>query len=248
MNPDAVRDSLGRNLTFGMLDALGKSIVTGHFAGKAFPSEAELTKQHGVSRSVTREAMKMLAAKGLVSARPRQGTRIEPSTSWNLFDADVLRWLLERKFSLELLRHFTVLRAAIEPAAAALSARAASPDAIEQIEEGFARMVAAESGDDNALQADIAFHIAILESSGNPFFIQFRDVVATALHTSIHFTNRIRGHTANLDEHEAVLKAIKARDPERARDAMQQLVGNVMTLIDEAAEPDDAAEARLAAG
>jgi len=244
LNPEEVRGSLGRNLTFGMLDALGKSIVTGHFQGKSFPTEAQLTKQHGVSRSVTREAMKMLAAKGLVSARPRQGTHIRPSTSWNLFDADVLRWLLERKFSLELLHQFTVLRAAIEPAAAALSALAAGPDGIERIEEGYARMVAAEAGDDNALEADIAFHIAILESSGNPFFVQFRDVVETALRTSIHFTNRSMGHTAVLSEHEDVLKAIKARDAVGARAAMHHLVSNVITLIEDNVAREGEAKAK----
>src|SRR5882757_6139558 len=103
-DPSDVRIGLGRNLTHGMLDHLGKMIVTGRYDGIAFPTEAELSKQHGVSRSVTREAVKMLTAKGLLSARPRQGTIIEPATSWNLFDADVLRWLLDRKFSVDLLR------------------------------------------------------------------------------------------------------------------------------------------------
>src|SRR3546814_1451186 len=85
---------------------LGRAIVTGQFDDEAFPTEAELTKRHGVSRSVTREAVKMLTAKGLLSARPRQGTVIQPTSSWNLFDTDVLRWLLERQFSIELLKQF----------------------------------------------------------------------------------------------------------------------------------------------
>ena len=102
--PSEVRTSLGRNLTYGMLDHLGKMIVTGGYDERPFPTEAELSIQHSVSRSVTREAVKMLTAKGLLSARPRQGTIVQPSSSWNLFDADILRWLLERKFSLDLLR------------------------------------------------------------------------------------------------------------------------------------------------
>src|ERR1044072_2921484 len=121
-DPAEVRTQLGRNLTHGMLDALGRSIVIGNYDKRAFPTEAELARQHGVSRSVTREAVKMLTAKGLLSARPRQGTIIQPSSSWNLFDTDVLRWLLERKFSLELLRQFSGLRIAIEPEAAAPAA------------------------------------------------------------------------------------------------------------------------------
>lgn len=70
--------ALGRNLTYGLLDALGRAIVTGRYDSAPFPTEAELAKQHGVSRSVTREAVKMLTAKGLLSARPRQGTIVEP--------------------------------------------------------------------------------------------------------------------------------------------------------------------------
>jgi DNA-binding FadR family transcriptional regulator len=212
-DPSDVRIGLGRNLTHGMLDHLGKMIVTGRYDGIAFPTEAELSKQHGVSRSVTREAVKMLTAKGLLSARPRQGTIIEPASSWNLFDADVLRWLLDRKFSIELLRHFNQLRVAIEPAAAELAAANADDFGLQLINAGYARMVAAEAGDDDTLEADIAFHLSILRASGNPFFDQFRDVVATALRTSIRFTNRIQGRTADLAAHEAVKLAIEARDP-----------------------------------
>jgi DNA-binding FadR family transcriptional regulator len=230
-DPSDVRIALGRNLTHGMLDHLGKMIVTGRYDGIAFPTEAELSKQHGVSRSVTREAVKMLTAKGLLSARPRQGTIIEPATSWNLFDADVLRWLLDRKFSIELLRHFNQLRIAIEPAAAALAATNADAFGLQLINAGYARMVAAEAGDDDTLEADIAFHLSILRASANPFFDQFRDVVATALRTSIRFTNRIRGRTADLAAHEAVKLAIEARDPVAARTAMAQIIDDVMELI-----------------
>src|SRR5690606_29838036 len=152
------RPPLGRNLTYGMLDRLGRDIVTGRYRDQPFPTEAELAKQHGVSRSVTREAVKMLTAKGLVSARPRQGTTVQPASSWNLFDTDVLRWLLERQFSLELLRHFTQLRVAIEPEAAALAARFGDAEDFRSIAAGLTRMEAADRGEDDALDADIAFH------------------------------------------------------------------------------------------
>jgi DNA-binding FadR family transcriptional regulator len=230
-------DAAGRNLTFGMLDALGQAIVTGAYDGRRFPTEAELADEHRVSRSVTREAVKMLTAKGLLTARPRKGTTVQPPSSWNLFDADVLRWLLEREFSLELLRQFSELRIAIEPEAAALAARKADPEAIAAIEAGYARMEAAESGADDALESDIAFHIAILEACGNPFYRQFRDVVETALRTSIRFTNRFKGRTASLPAHFAVLAAIRAKDAEGARAAMAAIIGEVMVLFAEAGGP-----------
>src|SRR5690349_19798951 len=115
-NPSQPRRSPEPNLTYGLLDQIGKTIVTGGYNRRPFPTEAELSNQHAVSRSVTREAVKMLTAKGLLKARPRAGTVVQPEASWNLFDADVLRWLLGRKFSLTLLRQFGELRLALEPA------------------------------------------------------------------------------------------------------------------------------------
>lgn len=223
-----------RNLTYRLLDALGKAIVTGRYDDAPFPTEAELAQQHAVSRSVTREAVKMLTAKGLLTARPRRGTTVQPASNWNLFDPDVLRWLLERKFSLNLLRQFTELRAAVEPAAAALAAQSADAAAIGEIEASFQRMEQAEAGKDDPLASDIAFHLAILRASANPFYIQFQDVVATALMTSIRFTNRFIGRTASLPQHEAVLASIKRGDLAGAQAAMAELIDDVMRLIADA--------------
>lgn len=230
---------LGRNLTYGMLDAIGRAIVVGDYEGEIFPTEAELAKQHGVSRSVTREAVKMLTAKGLLSARPRQGTIVQPTTSWNLFDTDVLRWLLERQFSIDLLRQFNELRVAIEPEAAALAARVATAEDIERVNAGLKRMEKAERGEDDALESDIAFHVAVLRASRNPFYAQFRDVVSTALRTSIRFTNRVKGRTANVGDHAAVRDAIASGNPDKARKAMRALISDVLELID-TATPDGA--------
>lgn len=231
-DPSEVRINLGRNLTHGMLDALGRAIVTGGYESRNFPTEAELARQHGVSRSVTRESVKMLTAKGLLSARPRQGTIVQPTTSWNLFDTDVLRWLLERKFSLQLLRHFNQLRVSIEPEAAALAATFADDNDRRSIDAGLARMAQAELGLDDTLDSDIAFHVAVLRASKNPFYAQFQDVVATALRTSIRFTNRIKGRTANVADHAAVRDAIARRDADGARLAMRGIIGDVLELID----------------
>lgn len=220
-----------RNLTFGMLDQLGRAIVTGRYDNARFPTEDELTAGHAVSRTVTREAVKMLTAKGLLKAKPRAGTTVQPPSNWSFFDPDVLRWLLERKFSLDLLRHFNELRTAIEPQAAALAAKAEPGVLHAAIEAGLQRMEAAERGEDDTLEADIAFHVAVLEASANPFFLQFRDTVATALRTSIRFTNRFKGRTADVAAHRAVFTAIQARNPTAARAAMAAIIGEVMDFI-----------------
>ncbi|MGH8237650.1 MAG: FadR/GntR family transcriptional regulator [Steroidobacteraceae bacterium] len=239
-----MRTQLGRNLTHGLLDVLGRSIVIGSYDDRSFPTEAELAKQHGVSRSVTREAVKMLTAKGLLSARPRQGTIIQPGTSWNLFDTDVLRWLLERKFSVDLLRNFNQLRVAIEPEAAALAAAFADADDRKAISAGLARMEAAENGLDNTLDADIAFHVAVLKASRNPFYAQFQDVVTTALRSSIQFTNRIKGRSASVADHAAVKAAILRRHPESARVAMRKIISDVLKLIEDARQGKGLVKAR----
>jgi len=225
-----------RNLTFGMLEQLGRAIVTGRYDNERFPTEDELTAHYAVSRTVTREAVKMLTAKGLLRAKPRAGTKLQPRPDWSFFDPDVLRWLLERKFSLDLLRHFNELRTAIEPQAAALAARAGPGPTHDAIEAGLQRMEAAENGEDDVLEADIAFHIAVLEASANPFFLQFRDMVATALQTSIRFTNRFKGHSADVAAHRAVFTAIQAGDAQGARAAMAAIIGEVMDFIQSADE------------
>lgn len=228
----SVQHAFGRNLTYGLHETLGRAIVVGDYADKPFPNEADIVREHGVSRSVTREAVKMLAAKGLLGARPKQGTFVLPEESWNLLDPDVLRWLLEREASIDLLRHFNELRVGVEPEAAALAACGASEAQQAAISAGLARMVAAERGEDDPLDSDIAFHVAVLRASNNPFFLQFREMVSTALRTSIRFTNRIKGRTANIADHEAVAEAIATGDAAAARAAMHRLIQDVLTLID----------------
>ena len=102
-------------------------------------------------------------------------------------------------------------------------------------------MRAAEQGRDETLDADIAFHVAVLRASENPFYIQFRDVVATALRTSIRFTNRIAGRSASIADHAAVYEAIVAGDADRARLAMAKLIDDVLVLIEGVGEEAAAA-------
>src|SRR5210317_1019050 len=108
------------SLTQEIVHKLGVDIVTGKYSGiNAFPIESEICDKYGASRSIVREAIKVLNAKGLLIARPRRGTSVRPENEWNLLDPDVLYWMLNRRFSLSLLKHFTRARLAIEPAAAA---------------------------------------------------------------------------------------------------------------------------------
>ncbi|MDP1631697.1 MAG: FCD domain-containing protein [Caulobacter sp.] len=223
----------GQNLTTSIVQDLGIAIVTGRYsATNPFPVEGDLCVQYDASRSVVREAVKMLTAKGLLKARPRQGTWVQREEDWNLLDPDVLRWTLERKFSLRLLIEFTQVRLAVEPAAAALAAHKAGPAEREAISVAIGRMIAAERGQDDPLTSDIAFHSAILQASGNPFFAQLRELIGTALRFSIRRTNFYKGvRLASVEDHKTVSDAILAGDAPLAEASMRVLMQEALDLM-----------------
>ncbi len=224
-------------LTHELVERIGGQIVRGDVAaGGSLPIEAELAKQHDTSRTVIREAIKMLTAKGLVGSRPRRGTYVEPESRWNILDPDVLRWILQRRFSFALMREFLVAREGIEPKAAAVAAVRQDHDAIAQIAARLDDMREADEGRMDSLESDIAFHIAILHASGNRFFIQFSHVIETALRFSIRLTNSLKGvRMASVEDHERIYLAVKRGDADAAEQAAQDLLTEAIRLLDERA-------------
>lgn len=223
------------NLSHRMTHELGKSIVCGEFnQNDSLPTEAELCERFGVSRTAVREAVKMLSAKGLISSKPRQGIRVMPQEDWNIFDSDLLRWSLEGNPSMRVLREFLQMRIAIEPEAAALGAQFARPESIQAVGDALERMRNAEEDTDEALQADIDFHISILYTSENRFYIRMRDFIRTALSVSIRHTNVIKGNPdAVIEDHAKVFKAIESRDPIAAKSAMLALIEEALGFIEQ---------------
>jgi DNA-binding FadR family transcriptional regulator len=223
----------GSNLTFRIMEDLGIAIVTEYYSEtNPFPIEASLCEKYGVSRSVLREAVKMLTAKGLLGARPRHGTWIQPENNWNFFDPDVLRWLLERKLSYGLLIEFTQMRMAVEPFAAGLAAQFAGRAEIAAMTQALNRMSAAERGDDDPLASDIAFHVAIMKASGNRFYEQLCDMIDTALRISIRMTNHLKGVSqASVGDHKKVADAIILGDADSATEAMHVMMQEALDLI-----------------
>lgn len=209
----------------GMVSVLGAAIVRGEIApGTVLPPEPELETRYGVSRSVVREAMKTLAAKGLVSVRPRHGTHVRPLADWSLLDRDVLAWMrtgdgLDR----DLLIALEEARAIIEPAAAALAAQRATPEDCSRIDAAYTAMEAGRDDAQAAIAADKAFHLAILEATHNPVLRSFRGAIDTIL--SAVFDVAVGVFAGNLPNHAAVARAIGAGDAEAARRAMEQVLG-----------------------
>lgn len=229
-----MKSAMGVSLAYGLLTTLGRSIVTGEFDKAGFPTEAELCVRYGASRTVTREAVKMLSAKGLLSSRQRKGTRVQPVEKWNLLDPDVLTWLMERPFSKEIFLEFTQMRLAIEPTAAALAAQVQNKAAIAEIRAGLEGMRACGGEPEASLESDIAFHVAILKASGNPFFWRLKPLIDNALRLSITLTNTIAGHTASIPAHEAICVAIETGDAVTAETASREILIESLTFIEQA--------------
>ncbi len=208
-----------------MVTALGAAIVRGEIApGSVLPPEHELEARYGAGRSVVREAMKTLAAKGLVSVRPRHGTHVRPLHDWALLDRDLLGWLqsgdgLDREFLIAL----EETRAIIEPAAAALAAQRASAEDHRRIEAALAAMEAGRTDPQAAIAADKQFHLAILDATHNPVLRSFRGAIDAIL--SAVFDIAVGAFAGNLANHAAVARAIEARDAPAARRAMEKVLG-----------------------
>lgn len=230
---DPIQGGATGNLTKRIVQELGQAIVTEKFTDDApFPVEAELCKQYGVSRTIVREAVKMLTAKGLLKPRQRAGTEVQAESAWNLLDPDVLRWMLSREFSIDLLIDFTEMRMSIEPRAAGLAAHSSTGPQRRAITAAIDRMFAAERGEDDPLTADIAFHSAVLMASNNRFMRQFTDLSEATLRFSIRRTNAYKGVSrASAHDHKKVADSIVAGEPAKASRAMHDLIQGALDLL-----------------
>ena len=207
-----------------VVSSLGSAIVRGEFApGASLPPEHEIEASFGVSRSVVREAMKILTGKGLITVRPRLGTHVRPSWEWGLLDRDVLAWMESANgLDSELLSALVETRGIIEPAAAALAARRATLEDCRRIAAALQAM-RDDAGDPiKAIAADKSFHLAILDSTHNPVLRSFRGAIDTILSAVFNLT--VDAFVANLPNHAEVADAIDRRDPERARAAMERVL------------------------
>lgn len=220
-----------RNVHGQVAERLGISIVRGDTKpGDPLPSEVRICEMMNVSRTVVREAIRTLVSKGLLESRPKSGTRVRPQENWNHLDPDVLRWRLELADTDTYLVKLYQLRQALDPMASAIAATNAEQSDRERIAAAFQQMTDAK--DDAAFViADIAFHKAIYLATRNEFFWPVAQMFDFTLRQS--FTIAAGGsHRAKaLSEHHDLLAAIEARDPQRARDATEILVGHSATNI-----------------
>jgi DNA-binding FadR family transcriptional regulator len=234
-----------RTLHGRVVEWIGLRIVSGEFGhGDQLPNETDLAASLQVSRGGVREAVKALAAKGLVEPRPRLGTRVLSRSEWNLMDRDVIDWH-SRAADREFVRDLLELRLMVEPGAARLAAERATAEQLDELETAYSGMARhAESLPATAeefVRADLAFHLTVLRASGNQLVEQLGRLLETGLAHALESTAHLPGGVAaTLPLHHAVLLAVRKHRPVAAQRATTALLETTADAI----RREDAAERR----
>lgn len=229
---------LGRHRTMHgrVVELLGRRIVSGEFPhGGQLPNEVELAAELEVSRGGIREAVKALAAKGLVEPRPRLGTRVLPRDQWNLMDREVIDWhgqICPPGFLDDLLE----LRLMVEPGAAGLAAERATDEHVATLESAYVGMAELAphlpANADTFVQADLDFHLTLLRATDNQLIQQLGRLLQTSLYHGLEASSQAPGGvTATLPLHYAVLDAVRARRPAAAHHASTRLIETTQAAV-----------------
>jgi len=223
-----------KNVHGSTVDLLGEAIVAGRYAvGASIPPEPVLCTQLGVSRTVVRESIKSLVAKGLVLTGPKVGTRVQPADQWNWFDPDVIAWQSKIGLGAEFLRDLQELRRVVEPAAVKLAAERADAQDIDEIEAAFAGMKQAVEHGGDYVTFDLRFHQGLLRASHNRLLGQMSKALGALLRTSFEIsTSRKDGPASSLQMHRDVLDAVIAQSPPRAEKAILRLIDGARNDIE----------------
>jgi DNA-binding FadR family transcriptional regulator len=205
---------------------LGVAIVSGRIRpGETLTNEIDSSEQMAVSRTAYREAVRILAAKGLVVSRPKRGTQVCPRSVWHLLDPEVLSWFFESQPSRDFVVGLFELRLIIEPAAAALAAERRTAADVARMRDALQRMERAGLANADGQSADREFHDAILAATRNPALLALSSSIGAAVRWTTIFKQRKRRLPRDpMPEHWRVFDAIAAGGVEAARVAMQDLV------------------------
>jgi DNA-binding FadR family transcriptional regulator len=215
---------------------LGTEILRGiHRPGDNMPAEPDLIARFQVSRTVMREVMKTLSAKGLVVSKTRIGTRVRDPLHWNYFDVDVLVWRVRIGLDDEFMRSLTEIRRALEPAAAVLAAQRRTPTDIAHLREYVREMGRSGHSRQSFAEADLDFHLGIAIASGNPLLRSMASVIEAALAAPFSHSSPIddaSDHEVTVNSHAAIVDAIEARDEKAAAAAMLKVIDIGVRRID----------------
>ncbi|MEW2163153.1 FadR/GntR family transcriptional regulator [Streptomyces sp. NPDC007084] len=225
----------GRGLHGHVLESLGPAITAGDYPPGSVLRTDELAQRFEVSRSVMREAVRVLESMYLVESRRRVGVTVRPKAEWNVYDPQVIRWRLAGADRPHQLRSLTVLRSAVEPVAAGLAAQNATAEQCARLTECALGMVATSRGRqlEGYLVHDVAFHRVILNASGNEMFARLGDVVAEVLsgrtHHEVMFANP---DPAAVTLHVKVAEAVREGDAARAEQLTREITVGALQELD----------------
>lgn len=224
-----------KNVHGNTVDHLGEAIVAGRYAvGASIPPEPMLCQELGVSRTVVREAVKSLIAKGLMTTGPKVGTRVLSEDHWNWFDPDVIIWQSKAGLTPEFLRDLQDLRRVVEPAAMRLAAERATAQDIAEVEAAYAGMKHAVEHGGDYVTYDLRFHQGLLRASRNRMLVQMSKALGALLRTSFEISTRRKdGPVHSLPLHRAVLDAVIAHQPDEAEIAIRVLIDGAKEDIEE---------------
>ena len=218
-----------------VVQILGEEIISGvHRPDETIETEA-LEQRFGVSRTVIREAFKVLAGKGLVDSRQRRGTFVRPERDWNKLDPDVLRWRFESADSAaDLFDELHEIREMIEPPSARLAAERRAATDVEAAAEALGRMSRTiQVGDvEGFVEADEAFHAALLEASHNDLVGSLSVIIELGLRSRVSLVHKsLPPPRREITLHRRVLDAVIAREPHEAEEAMRALLTNAASSV-----------------
>lgn len=225
--PEGVLSSLPSGSVKVVVDALGKSIANQDYpVGETIPMESELIPLFGVSRTVVREAIKVLTAKGMLRTARRYGTRVCPFDNWHLLDPDVIRWHgPDSPMSARIYTESTEMRCIFEPEAAALAAVNATDEQRRTIMLAARHIQPDATAPEQMMAADFAFHATILDATGNIMISQLQGLVLALLQFSYPTgASAVPDEKVSRRNHVSVAECILARDAEGARAKMQAML------------------------
>jgi DNA-binding FadR family transcriptional regulator len=218
-----------------LLATLGPALTAGEHPPGSVLRTDELAERFGVSRTVVREVIRVLESMHLVESRRRVGVTVLPPEQWNVFDPQVIRWRLAGVDRPRQLRSLTTLRSAIEPVAAGLAARTATPEQCAEVTRRAMEMVATSRGGqlEAYLVHDVALHRVVLQASGNEMFARLGDVVREVLAARTeHHVMFSDPDPAAVTLHVQLAEAIRSRDAERAEAITREITVGALHELD----------------
>ncbi|MGW2767930.1 FadR/GntR family transcriptional regulator [Streptomyces sp. NPDC001275] len=222
-----------RNLHQQIVDIIGERIISGsHEPGESlYPDQLE--EELGVSKTVLREALRVLASKGLIDSRPKRGTFVRPRSDWNLLDSDLLRWQGTAAADENFLTNLGEVRSIVEPAVARLAARRRDEADLAALTHALTLMAEAGRDADASVEADLAFHRALLGAAHNELLTRMEVVIEAGLRVRDHIVHSAEEWADPVPAHRAVMDAVREGDPDAAERAVLRLLAQATADVDD---------------